>query len=605
MNKKQAEKFISVLKKHGGNRLAASSELGFSESKVRRLAASLKNKYPDLQVPAPAKSGNKSSISDEELRLVNETFNRYGQNFTAAAEALNFSESKIRHHLKLAEQRLSLGRSHLGSVKASQPERIGLPKRGIVNRFILTTAQNNTGVYEDGWASLMALKDHFSISDDHFKIATFTYLHRGAESEGSAKRFTGKNISAENLWYDARIEPYVSDKFEELAPGLVWCGNMNILPTAQRPLQGFESYGGRQSCILPHVKHEAKSVASHKTEAVKWLFTTGAITLRNYIQKRAGIRAEPLHCLGALLVEVDSEGNWWPFQLEADEHGHIHYLDVVAKPDGNVTPSDVEAIVWGDIHVASIDQEVRELAWGEDGMLDSLRPRKQIMHDLLDFRARNVHTLRKGLHHDAFREYMKGIDIVEEEIEELCEFLDEAKRPFTQTVVVNSNHDNFFMEWLRTADYRKDPANARYFLRAQSFVYESITANPRAPVNILEWAVQEKRSYSEEQVRFLNQDEPFILCPGEDGGIEAGMHGNEGANGAPGTALGFAKMGRRVVHGHTHTAGIVDRIVTVGLCGELDQGYNTGPSSWSHTQAVVYPNGKVTLVLCWKGKWRA
>lgn len=605
MNKKRAEQIASALRKAGGNRLLAAEALGVSDGQIYRLVRKVQADYPDIKIPEPARGGPKVSVQEDELKLIHETFNKYGQNAASSAEALGMSVSNFKYRLRAAQDRLSLGKEDIGKVHASEPKQLSLPKRGAVHRFILSTAQNNTGVYEEGWRSLMAIKSHFKIPDDHFKIATFTYMHSGAGSEGSAKRGTDKNISKKNIWYDARVEPFVADTFEELAPGLMWCGNKNILPTASRPLQGEDSYGGRRSCIIPHVKHEAKSVPSHKTEAVKWLFTTGSVTMRNYIQKRAGIRAEPLHCLGALMVEVDSEGSWWTYQLEADDKGRIHYLDIVANPDGTISEGEVEAIVWGDIHVATIDPEIKELAWGPGGMLDTLRPRYQLMHDMLDFRSRNVHNIKRNLCHDAFREYMRGIDVVEEEIEELCEFLDEAVRDETQTVIVNSNHDNFFMEWLRIGDYRRDPANACYFLRAQSFVYNTIANDPDSPVNILSWAVQEKRDFSEDQVRFLNEDEPFVVCRDKDDGIQLGMHGDQGANGKPGTPSGFAKMGRRVVHGHTHVAGIMDKVYTAGLCGKLDQGYNRGPSSWSHTHVVVYPNGKCTLVPCWKGKWRA
>jgi hypothetical protein len=57
--------------------------------------------------------------------------------------------------------------------------------------------------------------------------------------------------------------------------------------------------------------------------------------------------------------------------------------------------------------------------------------------------------------------------------------------------------------------------------------------------------------------------------------------------------------------GHSHSAAIIDGVYVAGLCGLLDQGYNQGPSGWSHTQIITYPNSKRTLLTILDGKWRA
>ena len=83
------------------------------------------------------------------------------------------------------------------------------------------------------------------------------------------------------------------------------------------------------------------------------------------------------------------------------------------------------------------------------------------------------------------------------------------------------------------------------------------------------------------------------------------MHGHLGANGARGGANGFAKMGRKANVGHSHSAGIHDGIYTAGTSSDLDLRYNSGPSSWSHSHIVTYPNGKRAIITIWKGRWRA
>ncbi len=66
----------------------------------------------------------------------------------------------------------------------------------------------------------------------------------------------------------------------------------------------------------------------------------------------------------------------------------------------------------------------------------------------------------------------------------------------------------------------------------------------------------------------------------------------------------LSRQGRRSNTGHTHSAGIRDGLFTGGLCGLLDQGYNRGPSSWSHTQIITYLNAKRALATMTRADWR-
>lgn len=470
-----------------------------------------------------------------------------------------------------------------------------LPQYGFVKRYILTSAQNNTKVNSEVLANLEALAHHYNAE---ILVGTYSY-NKASYGKKSTKRGKGPTeADAAGLWYAPEIVRYIQDEPIELAPGLVWRGEMNILPTAIRPLTGLESYTGRKSGIFPHAKLAMTSVPSGKNEPTKFNYTTGTVTLRNYIQKKEGLKAEFHHVYGAVLVEVDDEGNWFVRQLNADKEATIYDLDTMVEDGVVSTGHRVESIVWGDIHEAEKSPEVCALAWGTDGMLDTLQPEYQCFHDLLDFRARNGHTAKKNLIHDRYRAYCLGHDSVEEEIRNVSTFLSSTNRPWCQSVVVDSNHDNFMMEWLRIGDYRADPVNAIYFLETQLHVYKCIQEAPKAHINLLEWAVG--RFGAQRNARFLNEDESFVLS-----GVEHGMHGHLGPNGARGSAANLARMGMRITRGHEHACSIHDGVFTAGVTGNLDQGYNKGPSSWSASHVVQYPNGKRTIVTMWNGKWRA
>lgn len=487
-----------------------------------------------------------------------------------------------------------------------------LPKRGRIARYILTSAQNNTQVHRGVWDNLLALANYYQAD---IMVSRFTY-DLTAYREGNVKpgsslkrtRLAGTNHGAEydEVYYDPALQPYIVDDRVRLAPGLLWCGEMNILPTAVRPLSGFETYTGRESGIFPHVKLAMESIASAKEEPTKFNYTTGTVTVRNYIQKKAGLKAEFHHCYGGLLVEVNSDGDWWVRQLNADSDGTIHDLTLCAR-DGLVTDDNaVEAITWGDIHQIRIDETIEAANWISDGsMAEVLQPKFQFMHDVLDFRARNHHERNDP--HKRFKRHTETEDDVEEETRSAMDWLslrqNQAVTWNGRVIVVDSNHDNAFRRWLREADYRADPLNAIIFLEAQLAVYKAIAASDDG-FHLLNWAYYDYVGLKD-HVEFLQEDQSFIICHDKAGGIECGMHGDLGPNGRRGSRNVFAAMGRKANIGHSHSAGITDGVYQTGTSSLLNLEYNRGPSSWSHSHIVAYPNGKRAIITIWNGKWRA
>jgi hypothetical protein len=375
---------------------------------------------------------------------------------------------------------------------------------------------------------------------------------------------------------------------------------MNILPTASRPLNGFESYTGRDSCIIPHVKFSMKSIPSNKYSPTKFCYTTGTCTLRNYIQRKAGLKAEFHHSYGALLVEVDEEENWYCRQVHGSNDGTIYDLDVCVK-DGSITTGNrVEAIVWGDIHLQSIDSNIYDYAWGKQGMFESLKPKYQFFHDILDFRSRTHHEIGKPF--ARYVRFITGCEDVKKEVTEVAAFLDSTSRDWCTSVVVDSNHNNHIGRWVQEQDARHDPINVEFWLDLQKSIYAKLKDRGSIDVHFLKEALELVGFNSAPGlVRFLDEDESFLVC----GDIECGIHGHSGPNGSKGSIRSFARMGRRAVTGHTHSAGIYDGVYTVGVCADLQPDWTAGPSSWSHSHCLIYPNGKRSIVTMWNGRWKA
>lgn len=555
-------------------------------------------------------------LSEETLKHCVETYIACGGNRSETARRLGIPRMTLNDRLKTAEKRLGIviGRIADGQIEPIKHEERPLPPEGQIARYIFTSAQNNTYLHP-GWINLKAYADWLNELPDgtcEFIVGTYSYA---IDAYGAKAVKRGSWKPSEDLWYAPEIHEFIRDERIEIAPGLVWCGEMNILPTARNPLTGMETYNGRKSNIVPHAKIAMESVAALPGEGTKFNWATGAITQRNYIQKKVGIVAEQSHAYGALLVEVDHEGSWWARQLHLDGNGHLYDVGpegavhtdtgldglVIRVSDGQVgyRVGGVDSIVWGDIHASEMEPWVRETGWGDGGMLDALRPKRQFMHDIFSMRSRSHHEMKDF--HRSFAKHVTGQDSVEGEVEHTADFLRHAHRDWCQTIVVPSNHDRHLNRWLNEADPRKDVINAQYHMTLQARLLNSI-ANRESGFNILEWALRQKDI--PDATLFLDEDESYIICRDVDGGIECSLHGDRGPNGSRGSTRGLTKLGRAVIKGHDHTAAIRDLVYSVGACS-LDFSYMAGPTAHSVSHCVVFENGRRQIITMWNGRWRA
>jgi len=468
-----------------------------------------------------------------------------------------------------------------------------LPASGEVSRYVLTSVQNNTHVHEALWLNVLALASHYGAE---LLVGTYTY-NKSAYGRKAIKRGSDADRSTEP-WYDPQVLEHLCDETVQLAPHLVWRGELNILPTATNPLSQMDAYGGRDSCLVPHAKFAMQAVAGLAGEGTKHNYTTGTVTQRNYIQKKLGILSEQYHGYGALLVEVCDDGAWFVRQLQATEEGVLRDFDLRVDGGEVTVGNPIAAVTWGDLHVRVMDPEVRRLAFGPGGMLDQLRPEVQLVHDIIDFRSRNHHEAKDPI--AAVRKHLDGSESVSAEVDEVRDFLiDEATRDWCQTVVVPSNHHEAMTRWVKEADWKRDPVNARYYLLCALWLIDGVK-------DLFAFALD--RSFLERGnmspadcgIRFLEDDEPLVVA-----GVELGQHGHLGINGARGNGRSFSKLGRAATTAHEHSACIHLWNWVVGTCTRLRIGYNRGPSSWSHTQGITYPEGTRTLVTMWKGRYRA
>lgn len=460
-------------------------------------------------------------------------------------------------------------------------------------RYILTSAQNNTYVHRLFLASLEKMAEHI---DAEILVGTFSYNMSGFQNLEKA------TSSSERQWFDPLIKKYIVDEPVQLAEGLMWFGELNILPTAVNPLSGFQSYAKGGSGIIPHAKMCMESLPRNKQEDPRFLYTTGTVTKRNYLQKKAGQKASFHHSFGALVVEVDSDGDWFVRQLIADSSGSFYDLEHKYTPYGVEDDHTVEAINWGDIHAEKGDPLVYHTSFGDhpNSMLNVLKPSYQFIHDVLDFTSRNHHNIKDP--YFIFQQHIKGRETVMDDLKDVAEVFNMLQRPFCQTVVVESNHDLALKRWLRESDYKTDPANAILFLELQLATYKAIMER-KERFSVFEYSLRHFFNISGD-ITFLREDESFKICDEDGNGIECGSHGHLGIGGSRGTPKQFGRLGARHNTGHTHAACIIDGTYCAGVSAKLDMGYNKGASTWSHSHIVTYKNGKRAIITIKNGKWR-
>src|ERR1043165_5489002 len=211
-----------------------------------------------------------------------EAYQRNGGNKTATAKDLGVDRQTVRNCLALYGADKKPVKA--GDVKPLNHNVLPLPEKGSVARYILTSAQNNTSVFKPLLKNLEAYCHYLNSGSNTCRImvARFTYNKNEFLNEKSQKPGGVSTDDADECWFDSAIQPYVCDDVAfhgtrrwELAPDLFWCAEMNILPTAIKPLSDLKTYTGTASSIFPHAKIAMEPVPSMPGGNTKHVYTTG------------------------------------------------------------------------------------------------------------------------------------------------------------------------------------------------------------------------------------------------------------------------------------------------------------------------------------------
>lgn len=453
-------------------------------------------------------------------------------------------------------------------------------------RVVVTAAQNATPVNKAFFASLLGY-----CKAREAQLIVIPYRYKNPTSMWSEK-------ADHDDWWAPELVPYLLDRRVDLNPNLVLLADIKTQPTASAPLQGFETVTGAKSAIIGHPKLALKTVPTPQSRMAKILTSTGAVTVKNYIESKAGKKAEHHHTFGACVVELDGR-RFHLRQINAVRDGS--FCDLQFEYSGaKVRQRDIAALVMGDTHAEFVDPAVMKATFdGKDSIVATLKPKTLVWHDLHDFFSRNHHHK-----HEVFTNYGKhlfGLDDVRRGLEETFALVDRVTPAGVRNIFVPSNHPDALARWVKESDPKTDPRNCVFWAETFTAMCHG-TKRSDTGVQTIDpfayWAM--KMLKTAPQARFPSRSESVEIE-----GIDVNHHGDAGPNGSRGTLKGFTRIGVKSVIGHSHSPGIDEGAYQVGHNSRGNLEYQRGPSSWLPADCLIYGNGKRSLLFIIDGEWHA
>jgi transposase len=438
-------------------------------------------------------------------------------------------------------------------------------------RYLITWCQNNTPIHQNFLHNLESYAKHID-ADIHVILGRY---------KNPTSVFSDKD---EEFW-DEKILKYSDANRHDIHKYLSIMSDIKIQPTAVLPLRGLHSMSGENSCIFGSPKMQMEVIPVLNTDKPKIMFTTGAISQKNYTDSKAGKIGEFHHVIGFCVVEIENE-NDLPYvrQVSATDDGSFCDLCYEVK-NGEINITDeIEGIVLGDIHFGSEDDVVME---NTDLLIEILKPKHIILHDIFDGKSINHHEDK-----DPFIQYAKEVkneNSLGDEINYMLEKLEIFEEYSGKKVIVRSNHDDFLDRWLKNGDWKKQPTfkNSALYMKYSAILLEQY-ANDESPKGIIPHLINEKFP----DFICLNLNDSYKIH-----GYECANHGHISSNGSKGSATNFVRLSTKMIIAHSHTPLRRDGILQVGTSTKLKLSYNKGPSSWLHSHVIIHKNGKAQHII--------
>jgi hypothetical protein len=459
-------------------------------------------------------------------------------------------------------------------------------------RAIVVSAQNATPAHAEFWQIIRN-----KAKRDNREIFVVPLRYKNPTSA-----WTGSQKNAEH--WAPEFKEFMWSRRVPLNANITLFADVPTQPTAARPLSSFDAMSGAFSAIYGHTKLESTIVPVPSGRMGKLLTTTGAATLPNYTLTKLGKVGAFHHSLSALLVDMD--GN--KFYIRQFHYSGTHnsatdgVLGLTYHPNGKCSKAPRPlALGCGDIHVDYIDPAV----WtATDELIQRLQPESVVLPDLLDSYAVNPHHVDDPFIGAA--KYDSGRDSIRAEALRAIAWTTENAQKYrnTEWVVQSSNHNDMLRRWLaKNFNWRIDHQNSEFGLETALYMRRNAKITERGaeyPDPLHYWFRHSSLPPMRSNIKLLGLDESFAP-----GGIEHGLHGDIGANGAKGSRKAFAHMGNKSVTFHTHSDYIYEGNYGAGTKTRLRLEYNHGLNGWTNADVLTQWDSKRQIVRYIDGAYKA
>lgn len=508
-----------------------------------------------------------------------------------AENALTAENPVMQETSKIEETAPEIVKYELKETKSEKPkpprissiaERYLDKPRGKVHRFLVTAAQDDTPVFRPFWENM---KVYAKLINAEIIVGGFTY-QKGL--------FTDHNQRTAS--YDPEVQPFMEYDRVHLSEDLLLVADANILPTTANPLNGWLTVNHGNHVLIPHARIASKVIPRMQGKPAKRAASTGCCTVPSYAPRAAGRKAIFHHTYGFQLVEIDTDGRTFFRHVTGDDYGNFQDLTTQIVDGEIIGNCRIRGLVPGDWHHQQLDARIAAITTGvniwsnkvttRNNILDWFQPEYVFFHDTLDFRFRNHHGIADP--HERARIAASTSGDVEDEVRMAAAFINACRRPWSTSIMVESNHDAAIAKWLKGDDGRFDGLNAHYWHSLNAEWHRRLRAKDN-DFNVVEFAMREVGLADD--VYFIKSGHSFMLDD-----VECGLHGDLGINGSRSAPAQYRRFGVKTNSGHTHSPEIIDGQYVAGVSAKLDQGYNKGPTTWAHAHILQYHNTKRCLL---------
>jgi hypothetical protein len=442
------------------------------------------------------------------------------------------------------------------------------------DRVVVVSAQNNTAVNVEALAAIQ----QFCADNDAQLIVLPVWYNKNAFSA---------SVESEHEFFAEQIRPFVVDYTASIFGGLVnLYGNAAVPATTVLPVNVARKLNaGELVSVVGHALQQMDTLPRSPATPIKEAWSTGSVTQINYTRSAAGSKAAANHIFGGLLLERREDGKILTTNLHFKGGKLLCWLTNSEEENNNAV------VVLGDLHSEMQDPD----NWQRTlEMLDFVKPKLIVLHDILHFSVASHHGRNNGQHLYKMRDRLV--------IDDLAAVINDLNMlaQIAPLYICESNHHSALDNWLHDINYnaKRDPRQAKLYYLLNYLVAESIDTGDEKTA--LEVAFQELDRFEEfpelaDGITWGDKDQAFI-----NNGFALQTHGHQGTNGARGGANQFMQWQIPMICGHTHSPMIrngQNPLFVVGVTASLKQGYNAGgASTWNQSHVIAYANGSAQVI---------